>query len=293
VRLSKHDDRRNDNGEGIEMKYLLLAYGNEAKFNELSKQDLAKLGETCMAFDEELRATGKLIGGGSLGWSSKKMVLKAGKLTVTDGPFLDTKEVVGGFIFIEADSYDEAVKIASLHPAARMGEELGWGIELRQMEHCMAVEAALGVNPRAKVSTYLSFPGNTEEAFRFYKQSFRTEFVGPIRRMKDAPAAPGMPPLSEKEKNMVMHVELPAVGGHVLMGTDAIESMGHKVTFGTNVSINLEPATRAETDRLFLALGEGGKVAMPLQDMFWGSYFGMVVDRFGVQWMFNCAERKG
>jgi PhnB protein len=143
----------------------------------------------------------------------------------------------------------------------------------------------------ATVSTYLNFQGCTEEAFLFYKRVFGGEFDGPIRRMRDVPPWPGMPELSEAEKNMVMHVCLPILGGHRLMGTDALESMGHRVTFGNNISINLQPDTRAETERLFKTLAEGGKVTMELQDMFWGDYFGTLVDKFGVQWMFNCDEK--
>jgi PhnB protein len=85
--------------------------------------------------------------------------------------------------------------------------------------------------------------------------------------------------------------DLPILGGHMLMGTDALESMGHKLTFGNNFSINLEPDSRAETERLFQELSEGGQVTMALADMFWGSYFGTLVDRFGVQWMFNCPAK--
>ncbi len=128
------------------MKYLLLAYGNEDKFNQLSKSDLAALGEKCQAFDAELKATGKLVGSASLDWGSKAMRLRSGKLTVTDGPFVDTKEVVGGFVLLEADTFEEAVRLASLHPAARIGEELGWGIELRPLGHCEAIEAALAAS---------------------------------------------------------------------------------------------------------------------------------------------------
>ena len=91
--------------------------------------------------------------------------------------------------------------------------------------------------------------------------------------------------------NMVMHVELAIVGGHVLMGTDAPESMGFTVTPGNNMHINLEPDTRAEAERLFNALAVGGVVDMPLQDMFWGAYFGSFRDRFGIQWMVNCAAK--
>lgn len=144
----------------------------------------------------------------------------------------------------------------------------------------------------ARTSTYLNFDGTTEAAFTFYRAVFGTEFLGPIHRMGDIPAAPGMPALPEAERDRVMHIELPITGGHVLMGTDTLPSMGHALAIGSNVSLNLEPDTRAEAERLFAALAEGGTVKMPLTDMFWGAYFGQLVDRFGVQWMVNCAEPK-
>jgi PhnB protein len=143
----------------------------------------------------------------------------------------------------------------------------------------------------ARVTTYLNFAGNTEEAFRFYQGVFKTEFLAPIARFGDGPAAPGQPPLSPELARMVMHVALPILAGHVIMGTDAPESMGFKLKPGNNVYINLEPDTRAETERLFAALGAGGKVESPLQEMFWGAYWGSLADRFGVQWMFNCTAR--
>jgi PhnB protein len=144
----------------------------------------------------------------------------------------------------------------------------------------------------ASVSTYLNFPGNTEQAFNFYRTVFGTEFDSTgILRMGDVPQAPGQPPVAEADRNLVMHVCLPILGGHLLMGTDACESMGFRLSMGNNVYINLQPDTRAETDRLFARLADGGKVEMPLQDMFWGDYFGSVVDRFGVQWMLNCAAK--
>ena len=143
----------------------------------------------------------------------------------------------------------------------------------------------------ARVSTYLNFPRNTEEAFNFYKSVFGTEFIGEISRMKDVPPQDGMPPLAEEDKDLVMYVLLPILGGHQLMGTDAPESMGFNVIEGNNVHINLEPDTRKETRRLFDALSEGGQVTMELQDMFWGDYFGSCTDKFGIQWMFNCAEK--
>jgi PhnB protein len=142
-----------------------------------------------------------------------------------------------------------------------------------------------------KVSTYLNFPRNTEEAFNFYKSVFGGEFIGGIARFSDIPPADEMPPLPEADRNLVMHVVLPIFGGHSLMGTDAPESMGFKVNFGNNVYINLEPDTRAETQRLFKALSAGGNVEQELQDMFWGDYYGSCKDKYGVQWMFNCAEK--
>lgn len=143
----------------------------------------------------------------------------------------------------------------------------------------------------SRVSTYLNFANSTEEAFTFYKSVFKTEFAAPIFRFKDGPPCPGQPPLAEADSKLVMHVALPILGGHVLMGSDAPEAMGFKINPGNNVYINLEPDTRAETDRLFAALGEGGVVEMQLQDMFWGAYFGTLTDRFGTRWMFNCASK--
>ena len=140
----------------------------------------------------------------------------------------------------------------------------------------------------SRVSTYLNFPRSTEQAFQFYRSVFGGDFNGPIHRFADVPATPGQPPMAEADKALVMHVELIILGGHVLMGTDAPESMGFTVTPGNNVHINLEPDTRDETDRLFGALATGGAVEMPLQPMFWGGYFGSLTDRFGIKWMFNC-----
>jgi PhnB protein len=144
----------------------------------------------------------------------------------------------------------------------------------------------------ARVSTYLNFPRHTEEAFKFYKSVFGTDFAGPIMRMGDIPPQEGMPALPEADKNLVMHVELPILAGHSLMGTDAPESMGFTVNFGNNVHINLEPDSRKETKRLYEALSAGGKVTMELQDMFWGAYYGSCIDKYGVQWMFNCNAKE-
>lgn len=138
----------------------------------------------------------------------------------------------------------------------------------------------------AKVSVYLNFQGNTEEAFNFYRSVFQTEFAMPIMKLKDAPPQPGAPKLSEKDLESVMHVSLPILGGMVIMGTDMLESMGHKVVVGNNTTINLECDSRAEADRLFKALSGGGSDIAPLTEQFWG-YWGCCLDRFGIRWMFN------
>ena len=144
----------------------------------------------------------------------------------------------------------------------------------------------------AAVSTYLNFTRNTEEAFNFYRSVFGGEFTGEISRFKDIPSSENIPPLPEEDRNLVMHVALPILDGHLLMGTDAPESMGFKVNYGNNVYISLHPDTREETKRLFNALSDGGKIEQELQDMFWGDYYGSCADKFGVQWMFICSEKK-
>ena len=143
----------------------------------------------------------------------------------------------------------------------------------------------------ASTSTYLNFTRNTEEAFEYYRSIFGTEFVGGIARFGDIPPQEGMTPMSEQDKNLVMHIALPILGGHMLMGTDATQSFRFTVNFGNNVHISLHPDSREETRKLFDGLSAGGKVTMELQDMFWGDYYGTCTDKFGVHWMFNCSAK--
>jgi PhnB protein len=143
----------------------------------------------------------------------------------------------------------------------------------------------------AKVSIYLNFQGNTEEAFNFYKDVFKTEFIGPVMKMKDTPVPEGMPPLSDQDANSVMHICLPILGGTNIMGTDMLESMGHKLVVGNNTTINLEPDSKEEADRLYNALSQGATDCAPMQQEFWG-YWGCCLDRFGIRWMFNYTEQQ-
>jgi PhnB protein len=147
----------------------------------------------------------------------------------------------------------------------------------------------------ARVSTYLNFPGNTEEAFNFYKSVFGGEFGGGgLQRFGDLPPIEGQPPMSEEQKKLIIHAELQIIGGHYIMATDAPESMGFTLIQGNNMHINLEPDTRKETKRLFDALSKNGVITMELQDMFLGAYFsnfGSCTDKYGINWMFNCTEK--
>ncbi|MGH9087110.1 MAG: VOC family protein [Acidimicrobiales bacterium] len=140
----------------------------------------------------------------------------------------------------------------------------------------------------ARVSTYLNFQGQAEEAFGFYASAFGTELSGTFHRFGDMPADPAAPPLSEAEREMVLHAELPILGGHVLMATDLLESMGQERRIGNNVTINLELDSREDADCLFAGLSHGATDAVGMQEMFWGAYWGTCLDRFGVRWMFNC-----
>ncbi len=133
----------------------------------------------------------------------------------------------------------------------------------------------------ATINPYLNFLGNTEEAFNFYKSIFGGEFAV-LQRFQDTPQSGNV---AVADKSKIMHVALPIGNGNVLMGTDALESMGHTLNMGNNISLSINVDSKAEADRIFNGLAAGGKVTMPLADMFWGDYFGMCNDKFGIQWM--------
>jgi len=137
----------------------------------------------------------------------------------------------------------------------------------------------------ASVAIYLNFQGNAEEAFNHYKQVFGGEFTT-VMRFKDAPQQPGAPALSEEDQNKIAHMALPILTGIQIMGTDMLESMGHKLVEGNNFTISLGPDTKEEADKLYAGLSEGGTDSVPPHDEFWG-YWGTCKDRFGIRWMFN------
>lgn len=139
------------------------------------------------------------------------------------------------------------------------------------------------------INPYLNFNGKTEEAFKFYQSVFGGEFEGGIMRFGSMPPGEhGKVDASEADK--VMHVSLPIGNGISLMGSDT--PAGYPAaTAGSNMHININLENKGEADRIFNALGAGGQITMPLADTFWGSYFGMLVDKFGISWMMSCNSK--
>jgi PhnB protein len=132
----------------------------------------------------------------------------------------------------------------------------------------------------------LMFNGQTEEAFNFYRSVFGGEFSS-VQRMSDLPTPMEMP---ESEKSKILHMAFP-IGNTVLMGMDIPHGRG-TVNQGNNFFVTLNTSSEAETDELFGKLSEGGMVMMPVEKQFWGAYFGMLTDKFGIQWMLTFSEQR-
>lgn len=141
----------------------------------------------------------------------------------------------------------------------------------------------------AKINTYLNFDGKAEEAFEFYQSVWGGSFSD-LQRFGDADFGANM---SADDQQKIMHIALPLTDHHVLMGSDYVEGMGKPLAVGNNFHISIQAESKEEADRLFSALSDGGTIDMPLQDMFWGAYFGMLSDRYGVQWMINFDRQAG
>ena len=133
------------------------------------------------------------------------------------------------------------------------------------------------------LNTYLTFNGNCELAFNFYKSVFGREFAH-LGKFKDMPEDPKYP-ISESDKNKVMHVSLPISGESVLMGCDTGGEWASTYNQGSNFSISIKADSTQEADKLFNGLSKDGRIIMPINKTFWGSYFGMLTDQFGIQWM--------
>lgn len=140
----------------------------------------------------------------------------------------------------------------------------------------------------ATINPYLNFPGNAEEAFNFYKSVFGGEFAA-VQRFKDTPEAGKV---AEEDANKLMHISLPIGKGNLLMATDAIGPMGSGLQSGNNFYLSLAPESEDEANHLFNGLSAGGNVTVPINKMFWGAYFGMFTDKFGIHWMVNYDENQ-
>jgi PhnB protein len=138
----------------------------------------------------------------------------------------------------------------------------------------------------AKINPYLNFKGNTEEAFNFYKSVFGGEFAM-LQRFGEMPTQEGCEEMSAADKEKIMHVALPISEGHVLMATDAVGEHAERLSVGNSISLSVGADSKAEADSIFNGLSAGGTVTMPIADTFWGAYFGMCQDKFGIGWMVN------
>lgn len=186
--------------------------------------------------------------------------------------------------------------LEALEKIIEMGFKEGFTMAMQNLDQYVEAKFKLRkqnkTSNKARVSSYLNFDGKTEEAFLFYKRVFQTEFTGKgIQRFGDIPASTEHPPVADEIKKMVLHVELPITGNHILMGTDAPKEMGFTLTKGNNMHLCIEPETREEADRLFNELSQDGTVTMPMADMFFGAYFGEFSDKYGINWMINYQEK--
>ncbi|QQL49175.1 VOC family protein [Mucilaginibacter ginkgonis] len=131
------------------------------------------------------------------------------------------------------------------------------------------------------INPYLNFAGNSKEAFDFYRAVFNGTIVMSLP-YKDTPEANRVKP---EDRDKLMHISLDLKNGNILMGTDALENMGHKLNPGNNINLSIGTESKEEADQLFNALSDGANVTVPMSTQFWGSYFGMLTDKFGIQWM--------
>ncbi len=136
------------------------------------------------------------------------------------------------------------------------------------------------------VNVYLTFKGNCLEAFNFYKSVFGGEFPY-VGKFGEMPEGEGMKNIPDSEKDKIMHISLPVSKETTIMGSDSSEAFGQSTVVGNNFSISINTDSKEEADRFFSGLSAGGKVTMPMNKTFWGAYFGMFTDKFGINWMIN------
>ena len=139
------------------------------------------------------------------------------------------------------------------------------------------------------VNAYLNFDGNCEEAFNFYRSVFGGEFPF-VGRFRDMPREEGIPTLPDADADKIMHISLPISKETMLMGSDTAGEWATQLVNGNNFSVSVSTDSKDEADRIFKGLSAGGQVTMPMAQTFWGSYFGMFTDKFGINWMIGFDE---
>jgi PhnB protein len=136
------------------------------------------------------------------------------------------------------------------------------------------------------MNIYITYDGNCEEAFWFYRSVLGGEYASQMR-FSELPPSEEMPPVPEEHQNRIMHMSLPITENHVLMGSDIAGEWAANYNYGTNFSVSLDTSSKEEADRIFSGLSVDGIVTMPMSDTFWGSYFGSFQDKFGINWMIS------
>lgn len=140
------------------------------------------------------------------------------------------------------------------------------------------------------VNLYINFDGNCFEAFNYYKEIFGTEF-NMVMRFKDAPPSDDMPAPSAEDAEKIMHISLPIGEGTSIMGSDVAGPWAGDFKVGNNFQVNVHTDSRERADAFFAHFAQGGIPIMPMADTFWGAYFGMCIDKFGVSWMINVENK--
>ena len=140
------------------------------------------------------------------------------------------------------------------------------------------------------VNIYLNFNGNCEEAFTFYKSIFGGDFPY-VGRFKDMPVQEGQSVPTELAEK-IMHISLPISQETMLMGSDVGGEWASTYKLGNNFTVSVNTDSQEEADRLFVGLSADGMVTMPMNQTFWGDYFGMFTDKFGINWMISFANSK-
>jgi len=200
----------------------------------------------------------------------KKAAKKAAKKTVKKSKPAPKKVV--------KKAAKKAVKKAAKKPTAGKAK-VGKAKAAKPAAVVAKPKPSIGINP------YLTFPGTCEEAFNFYKSVFGGNFPY-IGRFGEMPPMDGKV-IPAEEANKIMHVSLPIGNNSLLMGSDSSDAFGHASVIGNNFSISINATSALEADKIYKGLSAGGMQTMPMSKTFWGSYFGMLTDKFGIQWMLS------